>query len=197
MVAAKEVATDGNGRYRLTGHLAERQSRQSASRAGATTPYSGAWWMVVVTTAGSSAEVRVARRRALAFCRLAELREGVWMRPDNVPLQITPAQHGDVEVMTAHPSNPTELVARLWDLSAWSAHATSLLKAMAALPPNGPAALAPGFELSASVLRHLQGDPLLPAELLPADWPGQRLRSAYDQWDAEYRETLRTWSHEH
>jgi len=38
----------------------------------------------VVTTTGSTAEVRGARRRALAYARLAELREGVWMRPDNV-----------------------------------------------------------------------------------------------------------------
>jgi len=194
MVAAEEVTTDGNGRYRLTGHLAERQSRQSASRAGITAPYAGTWWMVVVTTAGSSADVRMARRRALAFSRLAELREGVWMRPDNVPLQIPVAQHGDCELMTAIPPDPGELVARLWDLSDWSARAESLLSAMASLPPNGSAALAPGFELSASVLRHLQGDPLLPAELLPANWPGHRLRTAYDTWDAQYRAMLGEWS---
>jgi phenylacetic acid degradation operon negative regulatory protein len=194
MVTAQEVVTDGSGRYRLSGHLAERQSRQSASRAGATAPYSGAWWMVVVTTAGSSAEVRMARRRALAFSRLAELREGVWMRPDNVPVHIPPAQHGDLEVMTAHPADPRELVARLWDLSGWSTEADRLLSAMSALPPDGPAALAPGFELSAAVLRHLQGDPLLPVELLPDGWPGTRLRSRYDEWDASYRATLHRWS---
>ena len=84
MVATGEVATDGSGRYRLAGHLAARQSRQSASRAGATTAYDGEWWLAVVTTTGSSAEVRGARRRALAYARLAELREGVWMRPANV-----------------------------------------------------------------------------------------------------------------
>jgi phenylacetic acid degradation operon negative regulatory protein len=63
-----------------------------------------------------------------------------------------------------------------------------------ALPPKGPEELAPGFELSAAVLRHLQADPLLPAELLPATWPGARLRQVYDEWDARYRATLRTWS---
>ena len=40
------------------------------------------------------------------------------------------------------------------------------------------------------MLRHLQADPLLPAELLPADWPGARLRATYDGWDARYRATL-------
>jgi phenylacetic acid degradation operon negative regulatory protein len=43
------------------------------------------------------------------------------------------------------------------------------------------------------VLRHLQADPLLPAELLPARWPGSALRADYDRYDAAYRSTLRAW----
>jgi phenylacetic acid degradation operon negative regulatory protein len=69
-----------------------------------------------------------------------------------------------------------------------------LLRALDGLTPDRPVTLAPGFELSASVLRHLQADPLLPDELLPADWPGTRLRATYDAWDARYRATLREWS---
>ena len=46
--------------------------------------------------------------------------------------------------------------------------ARRLLGRLGALAPDGPDELAPGFELSAAVLRHLQADPLLPAELLPA-----------------------------
>jgi phenylacetic acid degradation operon negative regulatory protein len=96
--------------------------------------------------------------------------------------------------MTARPADPAGLAGRLWDLTAWSARARALLRDLDALPPDGPEALAPGFELSAAVLRHLQADPLLPAELLPADWPGAPLRSTYDRWDARYRTTLRDWS---
>ena len=59
--------------------------------------------------------------------------------------------------------------------------------------PPGPAHLAPGFELSAAVLRHLQADPLLPAALLPADWPGRAFRRTYDRWDRRYRTVLTTW----
>jgi phenylacetic acid degradation operon negative regulatory protein len=54
--------------------------------------------------------------------------------------------------------------------------------------------LAPGFTLSAAVLRHLQADPLLPPELLTPEWPGDRLRHSYDEWDRRYRETLTSWS---
>jgi len=194
MVAAGEATSDGAGRYRLAGHLVARQARQSASRSGLTTPYDGRWWLVVVTTAGSTAEVRAARRRALAYARLAELREGVWMRPANVAVRLPDSLDGDVELMTAEPDAAADLGGRLWDLTAWSGRATALLDRLDALPPDGPDALAPGFELSAAVLRHLQADPLLPAELLPTAWPGAALREAYDGWDARYRVTLRDWS---
>jgi len=194
MVAAGEATSDGAGRYRLAGHLAARQSRQSASRSGVTAPWDGDWCLAVVTTAGSTADVRGARRRALAYTRMAELREGVWMRPANVPVELPEALAADVELLRARPGDPGHLAGRLWDLARWAEQAAALLDALGALPVDGPDALAPGFELSAAVLRHLQADPLLPAELLPATWPGARLRATYDRWDARYRATLRTWS---
>jgi phenylacetic acid degradation operon negative regulatory protein len=194
MVSGGEATSDGAGRYRLAGHLAARQARQSASRAGITKDYDGSWWLVVVTTTGSTAEVRGARRRALTYARLAELREGVWMRPANVAVPLSDSLDADVELMTAVPPDADLLAARLWDLSGWARHASELLAALDALPPDGPEALAPGFELSAAVLRHLQADPLLPVQLQPRDWPGSRLRGTYDDWDARYRSTLSSWS---
>jgi phenylacetic acid degradation operon negative regulatory protein len=101
---------------------------------------------------------------------------------------------GDVEVMTARPADAPHLAERLWDLAGWSAQAGILLERLASLTPDGPDALAPGFTLSAAVLRHLQGDPLLPHELLPPRWPGERLRRTYDEWDRRYRRTLADWS---
>jgi phenylacetic acid degradation operon negative regulatory protein len=68
------------------------------------------------------------------------------------------------------------------------------MQTMGDRPTRVPADLAPGFELSASVLRHLQADPLLPDELLPAGWPGAGLREQYDGWDAGYRSVLEKWS---
>jgi phenylacetic acid degradation operon negative regulatory protein len=194
MVASGEATSEGSGRYRLAGHLAARQSRQSASRAGATTAYDGEWWLAVVTTTGSTADVRSARRRALTYGRLAELREGVWMRPANLAVQLPDQLDGDIELMMARPVEAEELAHRLWDLAAWSARARDLLHRLDVLVPDKPEALAPGFELSAAVLRHLQADPLLPPALVPADWPGVSLRAAYEQWDTRYRTTLQEWS---
>ena len=54
-----------------------------------------------------------------------------------------------------------------------------------------------GFVTSAAVLRLLQRDPLLPAELLPPGWPGDDLRRAYDRYDAAYRAVWTGWFRRH
>jgi phenylacetic acid degradation operon negative regulatory protein len=82
------------------------------------------------------------------------------------------------------------LAAELWDLDDWAARAADLRRRMEATPPSE---LADGFVLSADILRHLQADPLLPAELLPDGWPGGALRAEYDRYDAAYRAVLRRW----
>jgi len=195
MVTSGEATTDGTGRYRLAGRLLDRQARQLASRAGHTGAWSGEWRVVVVTTSGSSAETRSKRRNMLRFARLAQLREGVWMRPDNLEVGLEVGVGRDSTVLLARPEgDPRELAARLWDVEGWGRRALQLMSAMEAQPTRAPADLAPGFELSASVLRHLQADPLLPAELVPAGWPGATLREQYDGWDAGYRSVLEKWS---
>jgi phenylacetic acid degradation operon negative regulatory protein len=194
MVAAGEATTDGTGRYRLAGHLLDRLGRQTGSRKGSTRPWPGTWRLVVVTASGRSADERLARRRRLTLARLAEQREGVWLRPDNLDLVPDPADDPDVTVFTATPdANPVAMASDLWDLAGWAVRARDLLGRLEHLPPTDPALLAPGFELSAAVLRHLQADPLLPADLLSGDWPGPRLRNAYDAWDRRYRQVFRAW----
>jgi phenylacetic acid degradation operon negative regulatory protein len=194
MAATGEVTTDGSGRYRLAGRLLERQARQNESRHGAVRPWSGSWRMVVVTRAGSSAEERVARRKRLMLARLAEQREGFWLRPDNVELRPDPEGDPDLALYLGTPDvDSVELAASLWDLEGWAERAEKLLASLDHLTPRGPTDLAPGFELSAAVLRHLLADPLLPEELLPPSWPGGSLRESYGRWDRRYRQVLRAW----
>ncbi len=194
MVASGEVATDGSGRYRLAGALLARRGRQEDSRVGRTRAWDGSWNLVVVTTTGRSAEVRASRRRRLTLARLAEQREGVWLRPANLDLRPDPRDDPDLALYTAAPSaDPPALAASLWDLAAWADRADLLVHHLDGRPTVGPEDLAPGFALSASVLRHLQADPLLPAALLPVGWPGPALRAAYGAWDGRYRSVLRAW----
>ena len=46
------------------------------------------------------------------------------------------------------------------------------------------------FTLSIAVVRHLQLDPLLPAELLPPHWPAHALRSTYRRFDEVFKQRL-------
>jgi phenylacetic acid degradation operon negative regulatory protein len=148
----------------------------------------------VVVVPVSAADVRAVRRRQLLRARLGELREGVWVRPDNLPLELAGLADHEVVVGSADLDvDAVRLVNRLWDLDGWSARARALAEELDRLEPRDPAMLAAGFELSAEVLRHLQDDPLLPAELVPDTWAGAVLRARYDRWDASYRQVLADW----
>ena len=197
MAASGEAVTDGAGRYRLAGHLLERQRRQRASRAAQTTPWNGTWDLVLVRAPSSSAEARSARRRLFARARLAELREGCWLRPANLELALEGTPGADLLAGSFVPAGDgAALAARLWDLPWWAARAETLRLELAARALGGPEDLAPGFVLSAAVLRHFQADPLLPDGLLAPDWPGAVLRADYDEWDGRYRRLLARWSRE-
>lgn len=192
--AGEAVAVDG--RYRLIGSLAargrrQRESRRSTTGLGGTGTWRGDWTMVVLDGDARGAKERAAHRRDLRRARLGELREGVWLRPANVAVDLGDELAGRVHRFLARPDAPAALAASLWDLDAWASRARSLCDRLETAPTADT--LAEGFVLSAAVLRHLQGDPLLPVALLPADWPGAELRSVYDRWDARYRSLLADW----
>jgi phenylacetic acid degradation operon negative regulatory protein len=196
MLAAGEVVA-ADGRYRLAGRLLERQARQDASRHARTRAWRGqAWRFAFVVGPRRAAGERGSLRDAMRLVRLAELREGVWLRPDNLAWHPPPAVSEQCVVAVGRLDSAVE-VASLFGLTAWSAAAAELRSALAAslgeLQAGSAAALAPGFVLSADVLRHFQADPLLPADLLPADWPGAALRAEYQAWDQAYRSLLRSW----
>ena len=204
MAAAGEVEAD-DGWYRLSGRLVERQQRQDASRSAARAePWSGRWWMAVVRGARRPAGRRAELRAAMATLRFAELREGVWLRPANLDPERSPAARAVLagqchrfDVDSPEGESAADLAASLWDLAGWAGRARALDQALdalvGALEGGDPAALAPGFVLSAAVLRHFQADPLLPDELLPPDWPGDDLRHRYDRYDRAYRALLADW----
>jgi phenylacetic acid degradation operon negative regulatory protein len=150
---------------------------------------------VVLTGGASGAPERAARRRTLDAARLGELRDGVWARPANVEVAVPEEVEALVSVGMLHvdEAGQRSLVERLWDLDGWAGRSRELLARLASLSPDEGEVLAPGFVLSAAVLRHLQADPLLPAELAPTGWPAAELRTAYDPWDRAYRAQLAAW----
>ena len=204
MVAAGEVAPDGDG-YRLAGRLVERHARQDRSRRGDTVAWRGAWVLVIVESGRRSAVDRAAFRTAADRARLAELRDGVWCRPDNLGDALS--HEADPVLAAPHrwfrgamPVGETdegELAARLWDLDGWAETARDLIAALGTLAPGLDAgdlsALPAAFVASADALRHLGGDPLLPVELCPPGWPGAELRAAHRSFDDAFAVTWRRW----
>lgn len=187
MAATSEVVADG-GRYRLTGRLLDRQRRQDEGRHPRLRPWKGRWRMAIVTTERRTAADRAELRAELARLRLAEWREGVWLRPDNLELAPPPLATQHCSWLLA---DLDEAPLHLWDLDGWAATARGLVNELGDAPTID--ALAPGFVLSAAVLRHLAADPLLPPDLLPRRWPGDELRATYDAWDRAYRNLLAAW----
>ncbi len=188
MVGAGELTVE-RGRYELTGRLLERQRRQDRSRRGNAlgASWDGTWRLAVVVGESRSASDRADLRRSLAQVRFAEWREGLWARPDNLdPVETA----GCTMVPGARPPDSRALAERLFPVSAWALRARSLVddidRMHRRLRPGDSRALAESFVVNATVLRHLQADPLLPTELLPSRWPGGRLRDRYEHFDAAF-----------
>ncbi|MGW7258406.1 PaaX family transcriptional regulator C-terminal domain-containing protein [Streptomyces sp. NPDC054834] len=185
MVAAGDLRRTG-GVYRLSDRLLSRRRRQDEAVHPETRPWDGDWEMVVVTATGRGPGERAELRARLAARRLAELREGVWLRPANLR-RADPDGLGDVvRRFTARPEESArDLAAGLWPLEAWADTARALLAHVAAT--DRPA---DRFTALAAVVRHLLADPVLPAGLLPADWPGPDLRAAYTGYQRELTDAM-------
>ncbi len=179
MVSAGDLVRSADG-YRLSDRLLARQARQDDAINPRRRAWDGAWTTLVITSIGTDARTRAALRNRLQDKRFAELREGVWMRPDNVAVDLGADVTERVRILRARDQQPEELAERLWDLSGWAAAGRDLLAGMA------ETADVPGrFVIAASMVRHLLTDPVLPDALVPADWPGAALRRAYNDFAAE------------
>lgn len=202
MVAGGELEADGDAYALASTALLDRRRRQEQSRAGDTIDWDGDWNLVVVDAEARNATERADLRRALGTLRHAELREGTWTRPHNLPIGVFPAAEAIVDTQcirfTARPqADPAVLAGTLWPLEDWAADADGLHRLLDDLTEriraDDPTALGEGFVANASVLRHLQADPLLPADLLPPDWPGPTLRRRHASFDRLFKEHLVTW----
>jgi phenylacetic acid degradation operon negative regulatory protein len=102
------------------------------------------------------------------------------MRPDNLELDLDNEDRARMRIVRARDDEPAELAGQLWDLVSWARTGHRLLADMA------DAADVPArFVVAAAMVRHLLTDPVLPEELLPTDWPGARLRAAYNDFAVE------------
>lgn len=168
-----------NGRYRLSPRLLARQRDQDRLLRPATRPWRGGWELAITGPGRHSGP-------ELTRLGLAELRPGVWGRPDNLVRDWPGDLESQVLRFTGRPDRPSsELASELWDLDGWAASAEALISAMSrATAPAGR------FVIAAAMVRRIRSDPLLPPSLLPRRWPGNRLREAYSRYRRELGELL-------
>ncbi|ORB66760.1 PaaX family transcriptional regulator C-terminal domain-containing protein [Mycolicibacterium tusciae] len=179
MVSAGDLVRSEDG-YRLSDRLLVRQRRQDDAINPALRTWDGTWTTLVITRVGTDARTRAVLRNTLQNNRFGELREGVWLRPDNLDTVLPAEVLQKGRELRCRDDDPVELAARLWDLPGWARIGHELLGEMNA------AADVPGrFVVAAAMVRHLLTDPVLPPELLPDGWPGAALRDAYHEFAAE------------
>lgn len=179
MVAAGDLIRSADG-YRLSDRLLARQRRQDDAMRPRVRPWGGDWITAVVTSVGTAARTRAMLRTTMHDKRFGELREGVWMRPDNLDMDLDPDVLARLRVLKARDAAPEELADRLWDLAGWAESGNALLDEMDRAPD-----IPSRFVVAAGMVRHVLTDPVLPPELLPQDWPGPRLRAAYFDFATE------------
>ena len=173
LVAAGDLVRSETG-YGLSPRLLERQRKQDLALDPPTVAWDGTWSAVVITSIGCDGPTRAAMRSGLSELRFAELREGIWLRPNNIDIAISGELDGRTRLLTVRDERPAELAAVLWDLAGWSREGHGLLGQM-----SESADVSSRFGVAAAMVRHLIRDPVLPGELLPPDWPGAQLRSRY------------------
>lgn len=212
MAAAGEVEADDDG-YRLVGPLLDRHARQQAARQPTEDPagsgdaeaeWDGSWLLAVVTAERRPAAERAAFRDAARRLHLAEVREGLWARPDHPAATRRAHERAAANTIAAQatwvrgarPEAPERFVAA-FDLDGWADEARSLIAELQdgqpMLDAGDHTALGATFVTAAAVLRHLVADPSLPSGLLPADWPGAELRQTFDRFDTAFKATWRAW----
>lgn len=113
MVGAGDLVRSADG-YRLSDRLLARQRRQDEAMRPRTRAWHGNWHMLIVTSIGTDARTRAALRTCMHHKRFGELREGVWMRPDNLDLDLESDVAARVRMLTARDEAPADLAGQLW-----------------------------------------------------------------------------------
>lgn len=195
MVAKGEVVHE-QAHYRLAGRLLDLQRAQDAGRRAPDPDWNGTWHMIVVIAEHRRATERRQFRGLMANHRFGELRPETWVRPNNLGPPPTGADwicsSGTVEGIP-----PEVLARRIWDLERLASAAGRFVRRLDEVEAltnwADPRSIPHIFTLAAGVVRFLRSDPLLPAELVPEDWPFDELRLRYDSFEQAHQRQLRAF----
>jgi phenylacetic acid degradation operon negative regulatory protein len=197
------VVTDG--RYELAGPVRARQEAQDWSLTPESEQWDGEWRFGLVRAAARDASDRAALREAFRRLRYAAVREGCWVRPDNLPRasgRVSEWAVVDAQCdwwRAAPDEDPVDLAAHLFAPAEWARRANRLRRRLDDVTGGLEHAsarddvLASAFEAGAAVLAHVRADPLLPESLCPPAWPGGDLRTAYTRYQQAFGSAVQAW----
>ncbi len=169
-------------------------------------PWDGRWLVVQATVPESERNVRYRMGLGLNWAGMGSLGQGLWISPwlEQEPAVTELLDRLGVSASSfraelgALGSGP-DLVATAWDLPALTERYHQFLAATAALEHQAISRLdgaAAATELAALVHRWRTFpflDPDLPAELLPADWPGPAAAQRFGDLRSALRQPARQW----
>jgi DNA-binding transcriptional regulator PaaX len=179
-------------RYRLSPILFAAQERVERQLRGDRPSWRGSFSGVLYTVPERSRSYRDRLRRSALFLGYVSLRPGLLVattdRFDDLVAELPPQPPGSQMLrttLTFSAADTHKLAADLWDLAAVAAmyrRAVADFDQRAAnaqrQPPSGAAALRAFVGAALPLYQAGAADPDLPADLLPADWPGQDLSAA-------------------
>ena len=130
-----------DGVYELAGPVRRRQEAQDWVLDSQPLRWDGSWLLAVVTADERPAADRAAFRTAASAVRLAEVREGLWARPANLPRAAAPSEAWAVVDAQctwwtgSPPGDGQALAAALFRPERWAGRARVLTERLAAVAP--------------------------------------------------------------
>jgi len=159
--------------------------------------WDGSWTLLAYSLPETRRDERHQLRRRLAWEGFGVLRDGLWIAPGRVDVGGLAAELGvadDVHAFDGRAVAPTHaggMVAETWDLGAIGSGYRDFLEQWDVPTPLPHATddLARSLWLVIEWRQLVLEDPMLPAGLLPADWPASAARDVFDSWYARYEST--------
>ncbi|WP_175393666.1 PaaX family transcriptional regulator [Rhodococcus globerulus] len=174
----------------------EKLLREGGARVTAANPFAredSGWTLLSYTIPEARRDLRHQLRSQLLWAGFGRLRDGLWIAPGVVDTQELLSGLGTTDVASfafaGNPlpgTSPADFVADAWDLAAIEAEHRQFIDRWtdSDAAPENP--LAAHTALVADWLRLLRGDPGLPTQYLPRDWPAETSTATYAKASQKY-----------
>ncbi len=167
--------------------------------------WSDDWYGAAFSLPSLRERERYGIRKKLSAYRFAMLYPGFWIRPYNISetekLGIGAVFLSDACTLISfkfHQKPDISRISSIWKLSVvlkdFTGMASLLMEKMACIDDYSPEeALFEKITVGNNVVKTLFKDPLLPEELLPDNWPGDKLRILFRKWDKRVTERAKPY----